>query len=357
MNEGIKLFDQEMVNALIKNKRYLLKRPSYLKTFSKIASNIKRQSKVRAVYSKQNLVVPPVLIMSVTNDCNLACKGCYACEQNRSKSGEMNISQIERVIDEAVELGVAVILIAGGEPLLKKGILDIPKKYKSTLFVMFTNGLLLNSTVISELGGMKNLIPIISIEGSEATTDERRGIGMFGNIMEVMDSLDKTGRLFGASITLTSKNYNEVVKSDYLADLASKGCGAVFLIEYVPSDDDDIELCLTAEQKKDLLERENSLIKKHNMLVVLLPGNEEKFGGCLASGRGFLHISSTGALEACPFAPYSDISVSEKSLKEALSSPLLREIRDNHHLLKESRGGCALKENKEWIEKLISKKN
>lgn len=357
MNKGINLFNQIMVNSLIKNKRYLLSRPSYIKAFAGISANIKRQTKVRADNAQKDLIVPPVLIMSVTNDCNLSCKGCYACEQNRSKAGEMDIAKIERVIDEAVELGVAVILIAGGEPLLKKGILDIPQKYKSTLFVMFTNGLLLDSTVINELDTKNNLIPIISIEGSEATTDERRGIGIFNSAMEVMSRLDNADRLFGASITLTSKNYDEVVKSDYLAELASKGCGTVFLIEYVPSDDNDMELCLTDEQKKDLCLLKETSFNEYNMLIVLLPGDEEKFGGCLASGRGFLHISSTGALEACPFAPYSDISVSEKSLKEALLSPLLREIRDNHHLLKESRGGCALKENQEWVEKLLSKSN
>jgi MoaA/NifB/PqqE/SkfB family radical SAM enzyme len=90
------------------------------------------------------------------------------------------------------------------------------------------------------------------------------------------------------------------------------------------------------------------------MLMVTLPGDEEKYGGCLASGRGFLHISSTGALEACPFAPYSDTNIKDMPLREALKSGLLREIRDNHHLLKESRGGCALNENKEWIKSLTA---
>jgi MoaA/NifB/PqqE/SkfB family radical SAM enzyme len=69
----------------------------------------------------------------------------------------------------------------------------------------------------------------------------------------------------------------------------------------------------------------------------------------MAAGRGFIHVSSTGALEACPFAPFSDLNLKEISFKEALKSPMMREIRDNHHLLKESRGGCSLIENKEWI--------
>jgi MoaA/NifB/PqqE/SkfB family radical SAM enzyme len=144
------------------------------------------------------------------------------------------------------------------------------------------------------------------------------------------------------------------VDSDYLSELEAKGCRAAFLIEYVPSGEEDMALCLTDAQKSELRENEERLYEKHNMLIVALPGDEEKYGGCLASGRGFLHISSTGALEACPFAPYSDTNIKEAPLKEALKSRLLREIRDNHHLLKESRGGCALKENREWIEALTA---
>jgi MoaA/NifB/PqqE/SkfB family radical SAM enzyme len=222
--------------------------------------------------------------------------------------------------------------------------------YPDTLFVMFTNGMLLGT--FGELP--KNLVPVISVEGGKEATDARRGTGMYDNAMAVMRKLDKDGRLFGASITLTSENYSEVVNSDYLTELEGIGCRAAFLIEYVPSGEEDMALCLTDAQKSELRANEERLYEKHNMLIVTLPGDEEKYGGCLASGRGFLHISSTGALEACPFAPYSDTNIKEASLKDALKSRLLREIRDNHHLLKESRGGCALKENREWIESLTA---
>jgi MoaA/NifB/PqqE/SkfB family radical SAM enzyme len=268
----------------------------------------------------------------------------------RDKSREMTLTDIDRVLGEAVALGVAVVLIAGGEPLLKAGIAELPKKYAHTLFVMFTNGLLLSQNKIDVMP--KNVIPIVSIEGSEAATDARRGKGMYTAVMNAMTRLDENARLFGASITLTQQNYNEVMHTDYLANLEKKGCGAVFLIEYVPGAD-DVDLCLDAEQKQNLCDIMPSLEKRHDMLIVPLPGDEEKYDGCLASGRGFLHISSTGALEACPFAPYSDTNVMNVPLKKALQSDLLRKIRENHHLLTESRGGCALNENSDWIKKLM----
>ena len=165
-----------------------------------------------------------------------------------------------------------------------------------------------------------------------------------------MDAMDDNHLLFGTSITLTSQNYDYIVNSGYLKSLEEKGCRAAFLIEYVPSGEDE-HLCLTEGQKAHL--RESADFSPLNMLTVLLPGDEDKYGGCLAAGRGFIHISSTGSVEACPFAPYSDINIKRIPLKEALKSRLLKEIRDKHHLLKESKGGCALNENKAWISELM----
>jgi MoaA/NifB/PqqE/SkfB family radical SAM enzyme len=84
-------------------------------------------------------------------------------------------------------------------------------------------------------------------------------------------------------------------------------------------------------------------------LFVALPGDEEQYGGCLAGGRGFIHINPQGRVEACPFAPFSDTDLSAMSLKEALSSNLMRVIRQNADRMQESKGGCTLWENRDWI--------
>ena len=356
MNDGIALFNDTLTEAVAKNKRFLLKRPAYIPSFARIAAHIGKANKTREeLAAAESLVVPPVLIISVTNDCNLACAGCYACHQNRDRNAEMDTAQISRVVDEAAELGVSVVMIAGGEPLMKPGLLDLPKKHPELLFVMFTNGLLLTGDTAAAVGKLKNLIPVLSLEGGQLLTDARRGTGVYDAVMTIMGSLDKKGLLFGVSVTLTSVNYDEVVRSDYLKTMQDAGCRAAFLIEYVPCGAEDLTLCLTDEQKEHLRAVEKDLYKTHDMLIVSLPGNEDPYGGCLASGRGFLHISASGALEACPFAPYSDTSVKNMPLKEALKSRLIAEVRDNHHKLKESRGGCALKENAEWVAALQAK--
>lgn len=351
MKKEIGLFNRVLYDALKKNKGMLLKRPSYIKTFKKISSFQKHQTKIREEFSiKEELIVPSILILSITNDCNLSCAGCYACKQNRNKSEELEIEEIHRIVDESIALGVSVVMIAGGEPLIKAGILDLPKKHKGVVFVMFTNGLLLDDKNLSKIKKSKNLIPIISLEGDEKTTDQRRGNGVYDRVQGIMAKMNREKLLFGTSITLTNENYDSVIRTDYLKKLENKGCRVAFLIEYVPSDG-ETHLCLTDEQKQHV--RGNKDLSRLNMLAVPLPGDEDKYGGCLAAGRGFLHISSTGSLEACPFAPYSDLNVKDMPLKEALKSKLLKEIRDKHHLLTESKGGCALNENKEWIAELM----
>jgi MoaA/NifB/PqqE/SkfB family radical SAM enzyme len=92
---------------------------------------------------------------------------------------------------------------------------------------------------------------------------------------------------------------------------------------------------------------------KYPAVFLSFPGDEKKFGGCLSAGRGFIHVSASGDLEPCPFAPYSDASLLHVSLKEALQSEFLRRIRENSGELLEADGGCAIWKKREWAQALL----
>ncbi|MBI9108175.1 MAG: radical SAM protein [Spirochaetales bacterium] len=352
--DGIQIFNRVINNNLIKNGKFLTGRTNYISAYTRIFRSLNSKEKLRAeILRDEDLTVPPILIISVTNNCNLACAGCYASAQGRDLNDEMTASEIDRIVGEAVEAGVGIVFIAGGEPLMKEGLLELPRKYGDVLFVMFTNGLLIDEEKTSELKSIRNLVLAFSLEGDSSATDRRRGAGVYSAVKAVMEKLNEDKLMFGASITLTRENYESVMNPDYLQELDDSGCRALFLIEYVPCEGDP-ELCITEEQKTDLLVQIDLIRKKYSMLPIALPGDEQKFGGCLAAGRGFLHISSSGAVEACPFAPFSDINLREVSFKEALASRLLGRIRENHHLLKEAEGGCTLFENMEWVKELAA---
>lgn len=353
---GIQLFNEVIKENLIDNTKYLKGRPRYALNFALLSAELLKQEKKRAkVAMEQNVTVPPIMIISVTNRCNLKCKGCYANSQDRDIEDEMTVAQIDRIIQEGRKLGVGIVMLAGGEPLLKEGILDVIKRNKKQIFIMFTNGMLIDEATMSKMKDIRNLVPAFSLEGSKSATDSRRGYGVYDKVVGTMRKMDEEKMLFGSSITVTRENFDLVTSDAYLRDLEATGCRTVFLIEYVPCNGDK-ELCLTEEQKSKLLIRVDEINEEYSMLPVPLPGDEELFEGCLAAGRGFIHIGSTGALEACPFAPYSDVNVKQIPLHTALQSRLITQIRLNHNMLEESEGGCALFENPEWVEGLIEKK-
>lgn len=315
--------------------------------------NQSRSVRVRENWMKKGVQSPPFMIVSITARCNLACKGCYSHAQHRNMEKEMSADKLAGVIGEARELGTSVILIAGGEPLVRPEIFDITKKYSDIIFPMFTNGILLSETIISRLGKQKNLVPVISLEGGMTETDTRRGNGVFDNVLRVMGRLGRKNIFYGTSITVTRENFDIVTHSGFISGLIAKRCGVFIYVEYVPSKPGTEDLTLTEPQKIRLRELLTEWDETYPAQFIGFPGDEELFGGCLASGRGFVHISPEGRLEPCPFAPYSDTSVKDMPLREALASDFLRKIRENHHLLKETRGGCALWENRAWVTSLL----
>lgn len=315
--------------------------------------NQRRSVYIREKWMKQGVQSPPFMIVSITANCNLACKGCYSHAQHRNLEQEMSADKLRGVISEARELGTSVILIAGGEPLMRPEILDITKNYPDIIFPMFTNGLLLSETIITRLDKQKNLIPVISLEGGMIETDARRGDGVFDNVLRVMGRLGRKSIFYGTSITVTRENFDTVTNHGFISGLIAKRCGVFIYVEYVPSKPGTEDLTLTEPQKSRLRELLNEWGETYPAQFIGFPGDEELFGGCLASGRGFVHISPEGRLEPCPFAPYSDTNVKDMPLREALASDFLRKIRENHHLLKETRGGCALWENRAWVTSLL----
>lgn len=347
LNSGIKSVVDDALKVSLKN-------PSVAKFLIKTAAWQKKSERIRTDWEKKGLHVPPFMMASITNRCNLKCKGCFAHAHNRKCNPELAIEDWEKIFNESHELGISFILLAGGEPFMRKDIISLAGKYPEIIFPVFTNATLINDEIVSILGKFRNIIPILSIEGYENETDLRRGQGVYEKLLEVMDKLKSKDIFFGTSITITSNNFETVTGEDFVNSLMKRTCKIVFYVEYVPIEKDTHTLTLSDDQNRALLNLLDEYRIRFSSLFIAFPGDEERMGGCLASGRGFVHISSEGNLEPCPFSPYSDTNLKNISLKEALSSPLLEKIRDNHDRLSEHKGGCALYENKDWIVSLLS---
>ncbi|MCK4746025.1 MAG: radical SAM protein, partial [Bacteroidales bacterium] len=306
----------------------------------------RRLANRRRRLESDQLMIPPVLILSVTNRCNLHCKGCYASKRLDLVDQEVPISRISSLFREAGELGIGVIMIAGGEPLMRQEILEAAGKQSQIIFPVFTNGMLLDGDRSTFFKNHHNMIPVLSIEGNRQFTDTRRGTGVYSLLEKRMAQLRESRQMFGMSITLTRDNFEEVTHPVLMHEKHAMGCTLFFLVEYVPQSHADLNRCLTGTQKGLLQSRLEQLRAQVPALFLSLPGDEERYGGCLAAGRGFIHISADGNLEPCPFAPYSDINIRDVSLAEALQSSFMNRIRQSHQMLTETQGGGTLWENR-----------
>lgn len=325
---------------------------SSAKGILKIALSQKNTGIIRNKYEEEGVHVPPFMIASITRTCNLRCKGCYDREKSHSCLSELSEKQWADVFNQARELGMSFILLAGGEPLTKRNIIKECTKFPEIIFPMFTNGMLINDEWAEIFAESRNIIPVISIEGDKRLTDNRRGKGVSDKVSESFTLLKKKNIFFGTSITVTSENIDSILNDDFIKDYMDKGCRIFFFIEYIPFDASTENLVISDAQKAEISTRLKKFREKYKGIFLNFPGDEKSFGGCLAAGRGFIHINAAGAVEPCPFAPYSDVNINNMSLKEALKSPLLEKIRNLHGLLQEN-GGCTLFNNKETVERIV----
>ncbi len=342
------------IEAVTKDaQRVLHKNPGMAGFLLDTLSNQKKAERLRAKNEAEGVTVPPYMIISVTDSCNLRCKGCYSRAQHRKAETELGINRLRSLISEARELGVSFVFLAGGEPLLRPEILDMADEFPEIIFPLFTNGLLITDEITEKLRKLKNVVPVVSIEGGKSDTDGRRGEGVHERISAVLKKLYDRGIFYGLSFTVTSENFGTLTDDSFIESLTGSGCRLFFFVEYVPIRENTESLVITDAQRTELPAILDSFKGRFSGLFVSFPGDEEKFGGCLSSGRGFIHISAAGDLEPCPFAPYSDANVRNMPLREALRSELLCKIRENSRELKETHGGCALWEKRDWVKSLI----
>ena len=319
----------------------------------------KSEKRRKKILEAQGLEVPPFLISSISTTCNLHCKGCYARSNGIAEDKEterkdtLTGEQWQRIFTEAADMGINFSLIAGGEPLMRKDILERIAEVKDMIFPIFTNGTLIGPSYMEFFRQHLNMVPIISIEGTAMGTDERRGKGVFKRAMQSMEMLKEDDLFFGTSITVTTENYRYVTSSEFIDILRGYGCKIVFYVEYVPTEPGTEHLAFADEHVEEM---ENLLMERRqayaDIIFLSFPGDEKAFGGCLASGRGFFHIGPDGSAEPCPFSPFSDSNVVEMGVHGALQSPLFRKIRAAKALGWEHTGGCTLFEHREEIEKM-----
>lgn len=336
--------------------RILAARPSLIVAGARIHLHQKRAAKLRKNAKTEGRDVPVMMLISITARCNLACAGCYMKQRHAQTGTEMTPDELNVVIAQAEELGISVIAFIGGEPLLRsQDVTSLARSFPRILFTVSTNGTLIDEKIATELSDCKNIVPLISLEGFRTETDNRRGEGAYDQLLSACSLLNDRVLFFGCAITVTRNNTEEILDELFIRTMIAAGVRTFIYIQYVPAEPGTEDLLPSEEQRELVARKMKEFNRTYPAFFIGIPGEMEMFGGCLAAGRGFIHVNPCGDLEPCPIVPISDVNLRTTSLKEALQSPFLKMIRQNHRSL-HANGRCVLRTKPRWLDDLLSRK-
>lgn len=302
---------------------------------------------------KHKCNIPWAILLDPTSACNLHCVGCWAAEYGHKLN--LSYEDIDSIINQGKELGTHIYIYTGGEPLVRKAdLIKLCEEHPDCAFLCFTNATLIDDEFVEEIARVGNFVPIISAEGSEETTDARRGEGTYQAVDRSMDLLRERGIAFGVSICYTSQNAAAVCQESYYDWLIEKGAFFAWIFTYMPvGKDSPADLMPTPEQREMLYDFNHEMREKKPLLTLDFQNDGEFVGGCIAGGRRYLHINANGDVEPCVFIHYSNANIHDMSLLECLKSPLFmgyyhdQPFNDNHLR------PCPMLENPECIEHLV----
>ena len=155
----------------------------------------------------------PVVIWNLIRRCNLACKHCYSISADTDFPGELTTDEVFAVMDDLKGFGVPVLILSGGEPLLRPDIFEISARAKAMGFYvgLSTNGTLIDEAMIARIAMIGYDYVGISIDGLRETHDRfRRLEGAFEASMHGLRLCRDAGIKVGLRFTMTQDNAVEL---------------------------------------------------------------------------------------------------------------------------------------------------
>jgi len=310
--------------------------------------------------------VPRVLAWEITRRCNLACVHCRAAAGEDAPEGELTLDEYKSLVDNVVSFAQPIIILTGGEPLLRDDVYDIAAYATGAglRVAVSTNGSLVDDEVARRLLAAGVRTCSISIDGAtpDVHDDFRQQPGAFEASLKGMRILQDAGIKVQINTSLTRRNMDDLDNVFQLVKRMKAHAWHVFLL--VPTgraaeagdadliDEDDYERILNYIYEKN---RDESMeikptcapqyyrILRQRAKEDGVPVDVEHFGlnartrGCLA-GMGFGFVSYQGDVFPCGYYPVAAGAVRERSFKEIWdNSELFLKLRD----FKNYKGSCG----------------
>jgi len=306
-----------------------------------------------------SLPVPRLIAWEVTRSCPLNCRHCRAGAQNRPYENELTTEQCYRLLDNIASFSQPIIILTGGEPMLRDDIYDIAR-YGNSLglrMVMAPCGMLIDDAAVAKMISSGIQCISISLDGATAESHDgfRRVPGAFDGALAAIDAAKRNGLAFQINTTVTKHNLAELGDIMHLAEELGAVTFNPFLLVPTGRGKELADQEITPEQYEETLQwLSQQCANKHIQLRVTCaphyqriirqnrPGNEQdtesdggKHGprhhpaGCMG-GKSFAFISHTGQVQICGFLEIAagQLSQNDFDFKEIWhNSKYLQEIR------------------------------
>jgi AdoMet-dependent heme synthase len=268
-----------------------------------------------------------IISWNVTKRCNLYCKHCYRDSSSEYFEGELSTDEGKKLITEIARAGFKILILSGGEPLIRKDIFElISHAQKEKLVpVLGTNGTLIDRQMAIKLkkSGLKGAGISIDFLDSKRHDEFRAVEGSFAKTIEGIKNCIEQDIKVQINTTVTNHNKNEILAiTDFVKELGAKAHHPFFLVEVGRG----------KKMKKDSLEDaeylkmiNDILIKNSEIDIEMKPtcgpqflslakrkGIDMRFTrGCLA-GTSYCCILPDGDVHICPYLPVKAGNVKEE---------------------------------------------
>ena len=302
---------------------------------------------------KKGEFFPAFHFISVTDDCNLNCQGCWVT--GKKKNARMSPEQLDRIINETKAQGSYFFGILGGEPLMYKPLFEVMKKHPDCYFQLFTNGTLLTPEVAEEIRKMANVTPLISFEGDEVVADvRRRGKDVFRRTTEAVENATNAGLITGVAMSVCKSNLDLALSPEFINSLIDKGVAYLWYYIYRPAGEDPtLELALNKDEIQTLRQFMVDARLEYDIAIIDAYWDEEGNGLCPAATGLSHHINASGFIEPCPVIQFATDKVDEKPLDEIYrESAFLDALKTE---IPKKTSGCILMEDPTWLVNIAEK--
>ncbi|MBX3747008.1 MAG: radical SAM protein [Verrucomicrobiae bacterium] len=295
---------------------------------------------------------PPFLYLSIINSCNLRCQGCWVdVEAPRTA---LDLETLNRTIREAKAHGNAFFGILGGEPFLHPELLDLLAAHPDCYFQLFTNGQLITEKTARRLRALGNATPLVSIEGNETVSDERRGkADVFRRTLRGLEHCVEAGLLTGVATSVCQSNIDDLLSEAWLRDLVRRGVHYVWYHTYRPVGPVmNPQLALRPEQLVEV--RKFVVAMRSRVPIAIVDAYYDDRGQALCpmvTGISH-HVSPRGDIEPCPILQFAveDVRDGRGLYATFRDSAFLRDFRE---VSGEHTRGCVVLERPDLVKELV----